>query len=888
MAKPQRPILQETLQFLMLEEKKTPRPETRFRKTQEGTTVEADVPVNLVKTEIDTVKVLFEAPTGIPKFDLLTITTDKPNELGKNEVYYSIPLFEKPKKDFNSGHLLHRLYDGDYTQDTYKVPTETASGKVENEQKPIGMGPKSPDAKLVAANRLIPISPKELTIYPLDARYASYPKMSEIYNPFQTSELFEQTTRLLIAQEVLTKMSGDFATLLKRLETSPFKEMIPALKAVQKQLNYQAFETKQTYDTTYKDQMEANTAPIGMLLNLFIEGVNSKNLLTAMPLTLDTIDMMLDPRFQESETGLTVDKLPTAAYLLTVNGLHRAFLFTKLFVNQRVALRFIRDVDALPSVIAKKTNEYEFSWNTTYGEIHPVNVTWYRTKCLVLKLETRSRMVYNRTRIAIDPNTPHELEQAGEYIELPIVFATFKYGTPGFFYYNETNNTYYECDLSLVISTSVGQTLVPLLQDSQMTYKYLNMAQQEEVLSAITVMKNNTALRQTWMKMPFQVSQHLILEEVSKLWETIEKAWTENEVLQKRPIHQFLFQTQGFVRLTEAEKKRNQSENIFPALVQIPEFLERDAQGREKIIGMFELEAAKEQLQQEQVRNLVEIIRNGEASRYVFMAYVLAGISKQVLASMTRVGSPEIVGKRVNVVATLVAYADSREVPNLPGKYKSKSILVRAQRRDDDTPPKAILSTTAPLPGAIGLTSVFEVGKYYVIQTKSSMILMQVIHVSDMTLVVQGLYEVNLDTQAHDSALDANLVVALSKGHYGYKATISVLHSLTDENGRNYVFIGFSKLGAQTVTIVEERVLEKTFVMREEKNDPVEIGTTQELRTFVLSVYPKVELYAQQIFEVEWTESMREIVQEKSLFEQTQSLQDQIQSRTAYAVSQMN
>lgn len=820
---------------------------------------------NAIKDEIARVQTIFENPDAYPKFELLSIK----DKMQPNKVYYSIRFFEKLKSEKNQD-LTHPFYSSDYTKDEYLQVVTMPSG--DTVQTRAGIGSTIQNATVMTVETPIPRQ-RNLVVYPLDARYASYPYSNEIYTPFQTPPLVEMVTQRMIEDDLFQRFLKEYEDLFD--SDAPELEAIKSdLKTVTRKLNRYANDFSDESKAILTD--EAKLTRVGMLLNLFIEFLNRENSLTTPITTLDLIDTLLDPTARPQEPVLAVDTLPTAGYLLKVNGLRKAFLFTKLVVDKEIAQSFSRNIHALPSILMKgrssttKSQKDAFSWIETYGKLHPEQMHWYRTKALILNFDRKQP--YDRSMISINPRKV-EIESGDDYIDLSICLAKQGFGSV-FFYYDRASNTYYECDLSLVISTDVNESITGLLSDAQMTFKYLDLAQMEMITAASHVFRANEVFLQTWSRMKIRFSQYRVLEAALKVLAQIEKTW--NTSIDSMSLSE---------AVDRATKDPEQSKFIRALLgTQMGSQLYRT--GIEQHILKFKEEALKQEIPRERVDRLIGVIISGQASRYVFMASMLSGIAHQLLASMrvmrsTPAATRLLVGMRFNILARLIAYSERRVIPAKQDKVIK--VFVSAQKLGDDVMNKAILSKIGVLPSAVGPDAIFSVGKLYLFQTRQGVhYLTQVIYVTEATAVVKQIYEIGIDSQTHQSALDANLVATLSNRQFGYEATVTILKPLLDESKRNYLFFGFGTMATNEIQVYEETALLEMFAKREKAENPISIQRSKELREMVITGKPKLMMFPEYIYSVELSSSATEIVQETTRYDDQRILQEQLGLRSSY------
>ena len=621
---------------------------------------------------------------------------------------------------------------------------------------------------------------------------------------------------------------------------------------------------------------EAKITRVGMLLNLFVEFLNRDNSLTTSITTLDLIDTLLDPqsRPQDQESILTVDKLPTAGYLLKVNGLRKAFLFTKLYVDKEISQSLSRNIHALPSILMKgrkaadKSRKDAFSWIETYGKLYPEQMHWYRTKALILNFDRKQP--YDRSMIVINPRKV-DVEKGDDYIDLSICLVKQGFGSV-FLYFDRTSNTYYECDLSLVISTDVNESLTGLLTDAQLMFKYLDLAQMEMVTAASHVFRANDVFLQTWSHMPIRFSQYRVLEGALRVLNQIERIWNGS-------IDSITFSQAVDRTTTDPDQSK-----FIRALLETRMLDKLYRAGIERHIQKFQEDATKHEIPKERVERLIGVMINAQASKYVFMASMLSGIAHQLLSSMRALRSAPtrlLVGKRFNILTTLIAYSERRVIPSKQGKVIK--VFVSAQKQADDVMNKAIVSKIGLLPSAVGLDTLFRAGNLYLFQNGQGVnYLTQVIHVTEAMGVVKQIYEISIESQRHQAAQDANLVASLANRQFGYEATITIMRPVLDESKRNYLFVGFGTMATNEIQVYEETALLELFAKREQAKNPILIRSSKELREMVITGKPKVMMFPEFIYSVDLSSTETEIPQETTRYDDQRILQEQLGVRSSY------
>lgn len=827
---------------------------------------------NAVWDEIKRVQEIFENPDADPKdadpkdaYPILELLQIK-DKMKPNKVYYSIRFFERLKPE-NGQALTHPFYRDDYTKDEYSRVVEKSTGENVRTNAPIG--DPIQNAMVMTSEMTTPKNQK-LTVYPLDARYASYPYSNEIYNPFQTPRPVEAMTQRMIEDELFRRFLKEYEVLFD--PKSPQVADINDLKAVKRQLN--RFDGIFEEETREIQREEEKITHVGMLLNLFVEFLNRDNSFTTSITTLDLIDTLLDPDSPPQESRLTVDKLPTAGYLLRVNGLHKAFLFTKLYVDKEISQSLSRNIHALPSILMKgrkpneKTQKDVFSWIGTYGKLHPEQMRWYRTKALVLNFD--HKQPYDRSMIVINPSKV-KLEEEDGYINISIFLVKQAFGSV-FFYLDRESNIYYECDLSLVISTDVNEALTGLLTDAQLMFKYLDLAQMQMVTEASNVFHANKVFLETWSQMQIPVSQYRVLEGALEVLKKIEEIWDAN-------IDSISFSEAVYRTTTDPERTK-----FIRAL---PETRMFETSYREEIgdhIRKFHEYAAKHDIPTDRVNKLTRVMIDAQASKYVFMASMLSGIAHQLLSSMRALksapASTSLLGMRLNILTTLIAYSEKRVVPS---NGKAIKVFVSAQKRDDDVMNKAIVSTIRSLPSAVGLDTLFTAEKLYLFQNRVGVnYLTKVIYVTKAMGVVKQIYEISIDSQRHLAAQDAHLVASLANQQFGYEATITIVKPVLDERKRNYLFVGFGTMATNEIQVYEETALLDLFAKREQAKNPISIQSSKDLREMVITGNPKLVMFPESIYSVELSPTETEIQQEKTKYEIRRILQEQMGVRSSY------
>ena len=277
---------------------------------------------------------------------------------------------------------------------------------------------------------------------------------------------------------------------------------------------------------------------------------------------------------------------------------------------------------------------------------------------------------------------------------------------------------------------------------------------------------------------------------------------------------------------------------------------------------------------------------NAQASKYVFMASMLSGIAHQLLSSMRALrGAPAstrlLVGKRFNILTTLIAYSERRVIPSKQGKVIK--VFVSAQKQADDVMNKAIVSKIGLLPSAVGLDTLFRAGNLYLFQNGQGVnYLTQVIHVTEAMGVVKQIYEISIESQRHQAAQDANLVASLANRQFGYEATITIMRPVLDESKRNYLFVGFGTMATNEIQVYEETALLELFAKREQAKNPISIRSSKELREMVITGKPKLMMFPEFIYSVDLSSTETEIPQETTRYDDQRILQEQLGVRSSY------
>ena len=782
-------------------------------------------------------------------------------------VYFSIPIFETPKKPFGKNDLFHPLYETAYNKDAIPETVTKENGLQTTVSRPISEPLKK---------RIVGMIPRrgperDLNKYPLDARYASYHQWTkEIYNPFRRTPEMDPFWNALLRETAIKRLDAETEVVFDpdgtRFEGSTLKAkkvegMIKSVTAAKDRAAAQTAEALRAYESGPKADM---------LLNGFIAYVNDATTFATMPNTLDVLHDMNAPGIAPAGRELTRDEIPNAAYLLKVNGLHKAFLFTRLVVDVEYAAAFSRNIHALP-LAGAAMRKGKFVWNRTYKNISPDQLTWYRTRALVFPINNVGE--YARPNIVL--GTPQEAEAFPDYANLSVCLVTNKFGQSMLVY--EDEDAFYECDLSLVISKSVPTNVFAFLSEGREYFRYLNKAHYAEAISASAVLKGNRVLEDFWRQLDDVFSQPRVLRAVGSVLDELEREWNGKNL--GVAFEEYLRTEKA--PPAEAAPDTDTDTAPFTRAVVASRAFQREYTRRTQEVLAEIAEAAEPKEGQTHFlpdpQRLGEIVRAGAAGEYVEAAYMVASLASRLLGYVNQPATALVpIGTRMNINARLVATAEPREISAGDGTARKVKVFVDARDGRDNTP---IMSRVrAPEATRRGLTSLFEPGMYLLKNASGRASLLVVEAVTDALLVVRQCYEVQIQTYNPVRDNDTGLKAALRMNNrtYGFEASIAIVRASIPEDAANYAFVGLNVRFSADFQILGPALADRLL-----KEHPT--MTTVELRESLYAVLSEAKpgesttsLSVAEIYRITPGDPEREITQYVTRYEEEEALDEQV------------